>query len=174
MVSPRTFAPRARSGKRLVLWSGLAIAWVLPTAGCQVEYAGMTLPSGKYMYDDVQYFPPGPDFPWANTQAATQRARMQAMGMDVGPLTPQGGPAGPPPPAAGTLSPMQNIPGQPTNVNVMQPEPVVPPGGALPGGPVPADAEPAGAVPPPNPPGAPVPPPAGNEKEAGGAMDLPK
>ena len=45
----------------------------------------MTLPSGKYMHDDVQYFPPGPDFPWANTQAATQRARMQAMGIEPPP-----------------------------------------------------------------------------------------
>ena len=32
------------------------------------------LPSGRYLHDDVQYFPTGPDFPWANTQAATQRA----------------------------------------------------------------------------------------------------
>ena len=45
----------------------------------------MTLPSGKYMHDDVQYFAPGTDFPWANTQAATQRARMQQMGVEVPP-----------------------------------------------------------------------------------------
>ena len=42
----------------------------------------MTLPSGRYMHDDVQYFPSGPDFPWANSQAATQRARMRAMGIE--------------------------------------------------------------------------------------------
>ena len=40
----------------------------------------MTLPSGKYFQDDVQYFASGPEFPYANTQAATQRARMQAAG----------------------------------------------------------------------------------------------
>ena len=81
MASSRTGTPRRlrRSQRRLALWAGLSIGWLLPSAGCQVEYAGMTLPSGKYMHDDVQYFPPGPYFPWANTQAATQRARMQAM-----------------------------------------------------------------------------------------------
>ncbi len=73
------------NGRRLAVWAALAIGWVLPSTGCQVEYAGMTLPSGKYMHDDVQYLPPGPDFPWANTQAATQRAKMQAMGMEVAP-----------------------------------------------------------------------------------------
>src|SRR5215218_6630031 len=85
---------RRTRGRRLALWAGLAAGGLLPATGCQVDYAGMTLPSGKYMHDDVQYFPPGPDFPWANTQAATQRAQMQAKGMDVpgvqntGPITP--------------------------------------------------------------------------------------
>ena len=62
----------------MALWSALAVGGILPSVGCQVEYAGMTLPSGKYMHDDVQYFPAGPEFPWANTQAATQRARTRA------------------------------------------------------------------------------------------------
>jgi hypothetical protein len=31
--------------------------------------------------------PSGPDFPWANTQAATQRARMRAMGIEPAPPT---------------------------------------------------------------------------------------
>ena len=75
MWSPHTGSSRQSSCRRFLLWSGLAIGWLLPSVGCQVEYAGMTLPSGKYMHDDVQYFAPGPDFPWANTQAATQRAR---------------------------------------------------------------------------------------------------
>jgi hypothetical protein len=30
--------------------------------GCQVETGGQTLPSPYYMHDDVQYFPPGPEF----------------------------------------------------------------------------------------------------------------
>ena len=46
--------------------------------------AGLTLPSGKYMHDDVQYFPSGPEAPYANTQAATQRARRQAVAVAPG------------------------------------------------------------------------------------------
>ena len=82
MVLPRMRSPRGSTRRRVALWSALAMGSILPSVGCQVEYAGMTLPSGRYMHDDVQYFPSGPDFPWANTQAATQRARMRAMGIE--------------------------------------------------------------------------------------------
>lgn len=151
-------SPRGRQGRRLALWAGLAVGWVLPSVGCQVEYAGMTLPSGRYIHDDVQYFPPGPDFPWANTQAATQRARMQAMGLDVPSAEPTG-PIGPPPRPAGALPPSQNIPNMPTNINQgLRPaaeeiEGVAP-------GPVPPPPAP-GAVPPPGG-AAPTPPPPGD------------
>ncbi len=40
----------------------------------------LTLP-GSIRHDDVQYFPPGPEFPWAKTQAARQRERMRASGL---------------------------------------------------------------------------------------------
>ena len=70
MGLPRMGSPRGATSRRVALWSALAVGGILPSVGCQVEYAGMTLPSGKYMHDDVQYFPSGPDFPWANTQAA--------------------------------------------------------------------------------------------------------
>jgi hypothetical protein len=95
--------------RRLALWSALAVGGILPSVGCQVEYAGMTLPSGKYMHDDVQYFPSSPAFPWANTQAATQRARMRAMGIEP--------PLAGAPPAQGRLNPIQNQMGRPTDVN---------------------------------------------------------
>ncbi|HMB06568.1 MAG TPA: hypothetical protein VKP69_22880 [Isosphaeraceae bacterium] len=158
MGSPRTGAPRRRNGRRWVLRAGLAVGWIVPSAGCQVEYAGMTLPSGKYMHDDVQYFPPGPDFPWANTQAATQRARMQAMGLEpplgaTGPLTV--------PPAAGAIPPVQNRMGRPTDVNA-SPLSVEPPpiggGAGVPVGPQPG----LPGVPPPPPPGVPAPAPPGS------------
>ncbi|MGE3820904.1 MAG: hypothetical protein AB7I30_15935 [Isosphaeraceae bacterium] len=128
MWSPRLGSlSRSRPAvRRLAAWAALALGWLLPTTGCQVEYAGMTLPSGKYMHDDVQYFPPGPDFPWANTQAATQRARMQAMGIDPG-TPPNAGPMVVPPPP-GALDPTQNQMGRPTDVNAspMSVEPGVP------------------------------------------------
>ena len=101
MLSSRTGLPGRSSDRRRTVRAGVAILGLLASTGCQVEYAGMTLPSGKYMHDDVQYFAPGPDFPYANTQAATMRARMQAQGIPtpppgmVGNFAPGGtGPAG--------------------------------------------------------------------------------
>ena len=82
MGLPRMGSPRGATSRRVALWSALAVGGVLP--------------SGRYMHDDVQYFPSGPDFPWANTQAATQRARMRAMGIE-------------PPPPVGT-APVRNRP----------------------------------------------------------------
>ena len=149
MVLPRMRSPRGTTTRRVALWSALAMGSILPSVGCQVEYAGMTLPSGRYMHDDVQYFPSGPDFPWANTQAATQRARMRAMGIEppAPGVVPVGGGALDPtqgqrqtggrmtdvntqPAAAGALNPVQNQMGRPTDVNVG-------PMGAVPNAPAP-------------------------------------
>jgi hypothetical protein len=144
------------------------VGGILPSVGCQVEYAGMTLPSGKYMHDDVQYFPHGPEFPWANTQAATQRARMRAMGIeppaDLGVVAPVVPP--------GQIPAVQNQFGRPQNINTSidvappvnvpaPPAPGIPPGpevnapGLGPAAPGAArGAAPAGGrVPPPPPPG---------------------
>ena len=85
MLSSRTGLPKRSSDRRWSVRAGVAILGLLASTGCQVEYAGMTLPSGKYMHDDVQYFAPGPEFAYANTQAATQRARMQAQGIPTPP-----------------------------------------------------------------------------------------
>jgi hypothetical protein len=155
MGLPRRGSPRGATSRRVALWSALAVGGILPSVGCQVEYAGMTLPSGKYMHDDVQYFPSGPNFPWANTQAATQRARMRSMGIEP-----------PPPPGAfeqrrgaGALSPLQDRMGRPTDINVSPldiiPEIPAPPApGLAPGAPgAGAAPPPAGRVPPPPPPG---------------------
>ncbi len=58
----------------LLLVGGLA-----PSVGCQVSVAGQTLPSGYYLYDDVQYFPAGPENKIANETAAMKKARAEAM-----------------------------------------------------------------------------------------------
>jgi hypothetical protein len=155
MGLPRMRSPRRPARRRAALWSALALGWIMASVGCQVEYAGMTLPSGRYMHDDVQYFPSGPDFPWANTQAATQRARMRAMGIEPPP------PPGTVPTAPGALDATQNVPGRAGNVNTM-------PMGTLPGQPViPQPVPPgSGAMPPPPPPppgGVPAPAPGGGE-----------
>ena len=141
MGLPRKRTPRGSTRRHAARWSALALGVILPSAGCQVEYAGMTLPSGRYMHDDVNFFPQGPDFPWANTQAATQRARMRAMGIEPAP-------AGTVPQAMGALPAVQQQGGRFMNVNQFV-VPMVPAGGA-PGAPQPPGP---GAVPPP-PPGA--------------------
>jgi hypothetical protein len=161
MGLPRKESPRGSTRRRVALWSALAVGGFLPSVGCQVEYAGMTLPSGRYMHDDVQYFPSGPDFPWANTQAATQRARMRAMGIEPPP------PPGAVPPAMGAESPAQLGGGRPTDVNVA-PTPPVP---GLPGGPPAAMPPGGGVVPMPTvPPGVPAP---GGAAPPGGAANVP-
>jgi hypothetical protein len=46
---------------------GLAI---LASTGCQGVYNGQTLPSPWYIGDDIQYFPPGPEFKLSREAAA--------------------------------------------------------------------------------------------------------
>ena len=157
MLSSRTGLPRRPGGRRWSIRAGLAVLGLLASTGCQVEYAGMTLPSGKYFHDDVQYFAPGPEFPYANTQAATQRAKMQAAGIQVPPVPGAGsgpsmggpsiGPAGIPiaPPIAPGVVPRPGM--APEIENAM-------PGGAsapnvTPTPPIPGALPPGGAVPPP-------------------------
>ncbi|MEZ6133554.1 MAG: hypothetical protein R3C53_01460 [Pirellulaceae bacterium] len=58
----------------LLLAGGLA-----PSVGCQVSVAGQTLPSAYYLYDDVQYFPAGPENKLANEVAAMNKAKAEAV-----------------------------------------------------------------------------------------------
>ena len=51
---------------------GLSLAAVGST-GCQGTYGGQTLPSPYYIQDDIQYFPPGPEFK-LQREAAAQKA----------------------------------------------------------------------------------------------------
>ena len=49
---------------------GLGMLAGVALCGCQSEFGGQTLPSPYYMQDDVQYFPPGPEFKLAREAAA--------------------------------------------------------------------------------------------------------
>ena len=155
MLSSRTGMTKRSSDQRWSLRAGLVLLGLLASTGCQVEYAGMTLPSGKYMHDDVQYFAPGPDFPYANTQAATMRARMQAQGIPT-----------PPPPGLGGVAPIGGLnaggmnagPGAggvgiPRPIAAPEAENAMPGGASAPNPAVPSqdfNAAPGGAMPPPN------------------------
>jgi hypothetical protein len=46
--------------------------------GCQVSVAGQTLPSPYYLYDDVQYFPAGPENKLAKETAEIKAAAARA------------------------------------------------------------------------------------------------
>lgn len=59
--------------------SGLVVAAAaVASTGCQVDMGGQTLPSPYYMQDDVQYFPPGPEFKLQREATALQKARAEA------------------------------------------------------------------------------------------------
>lgn len=51
----------------LVMWAAVGMT------GCQVDIGGQTMPSPYYMSDDIQYFPPGPEFKLAREAAALKQ-----------------------------------------------------------------------------------------------------
>lgn len=114
------------AGRRAV-WAGIAAFGLFGAVGCQVEYAGMTLPTGKYLFDDVQYFAEGPHFPMANTLAATQRAQMQAEGIEPYGTPPTAGMVGPGPVLAppGGPSMMRQVPGGDVDMEPGQAQPPI-------------------------------------------------
>ena len=58
-----------RTGLCGITLAALAVA----STGCQITEGGQTLPSSYYLTDDVQYFPPGPEFKLSR-EAAAQKA----------------------------------------------------------------------------------------------------
>lgn len=59
--------------------SGLALISLAGLTGCQVDVGGQTLPSPYYQYDDVQYFPPGPEFKLSREAAAMEAFKNQGL-----------------------------------------------------------------------------------------------
>ena len=62
---------------------GLLALGCLGTTGCQVDVAGMTLPSPYYLSDDLQYFPAGPEFKLSNEAAAMKAYKAEALGEEL-------------------------------------------------------------------------------------------
>jgi hypothetical protein len=62
----------SRNQRRVLrtLLLGLGLMAGAGLTGCQIETGGQTLPSPYYMQDDVQYFPPGPEFKLSREAAA--------------------------------------------------------------------------------------------------------
>ena len=66
------------------LLPAMALLLAAGSLGCQVDIGGQTLPSPYYQSDDVQYFPPGPEFKLAN-EAAALKARQAQAALEAGP-----------------------------------------------------------------------------------------
>jgi hypothetical protein len=60
-----------------IMLCGLGLMSLVSATGCQVNMAGQTLPSPYWMYDDVQYFAPGPEF-----RLQREAAQMKAYAAD--------------------------------------------------------------------------------------------
>ncbi|HVJ82170.1 MAG TPA: hypothetical protein VNC50_13975 [Planctomycetia bacterium] len=57
---------------------GLALVGALSSVGCQTYQLGQALPSPYApLYDDIQYFPKGPEFPLQNELNAMQVAEQE-------------------------------------------------------------------------------------------------
>jgi len=63
--------------RALLLGIGAFVA--LGVTGCQVDVGGQTLPSPYYLTDDVQYFPPGPEFRLSQEAAAMKTFNQEAV-----------------------------------------------------------------------------------------------
>lgn len=63
------------------IYGGLAIvtisALVVLASGCATQTNGMTLPSGHYQRNRVQYFPKGTEFPFSKEAAQLEEARAE-------------------------------------------------------------------------------------------------
>ncbi|HEV3345025.1 MAG TPA: hypothetical protein VG125_31905 [Pirellulales bacterium] len=94
-------ASRSSAGRRLL--SGLGLATALGLSGCQMDIGGQTLPSPYWQADDVQYFPPGPEFKLSR-EAAAQKAFKQDQLRAGRPLQPAA-PAAEAAPAPGDVGP---------------------------------------------------------------------
>ncbi len=57
----------------LLAMSLVVATLAVSSTGCQITEGGQTLPSPWYIYDDIQYFAPGPEFKLSR-EAAAQKA----------------------------------------------------------------------------------------------------
>jgi len=66
------------------------------SVGCQTTIGGQTLPSAYYLRDDLQYFPPGPEFKLTRQVQAMEEYKLRQQGIGLeGEVAPEA--IGPPP-----------------------------------------------------------------------------
>ncbi len=119
-----------------VCCGGVLLLAATASVGCQSDYAGQTLPSPYWQKDDIQYFPPGPEF-----KLSREAAAMKMYGTGRG-SRPAGAPLRP-----ADAGPFAGNPDEaPNGANGPGPAPAVGPG-AIPDAPPPAAPADNGAAP---------------------------
>jgi hypothetical protein len=63
-----------RTALAAILWPAVTLL-----SGCQVEYAGQTLPSPYYLTDDIQYYAPAPSEFKLSREAAAMQEQKEAI-----------------------------------------------------------------------------------------------
>ena len=53
------------------------------SVGCQTTIGGQTLPSAYYLRDDLQYFPPGPEFKLTRQVQAMEEYKLRQQGINT-------------------------------------------------------------------------------------------
>ncbi len=86
------------------LLGGLGLTVALGLTGCQMDIGGQTLPSPYWQTDDVQYFPPGPEFKLSR-EAAAMKAFKQDQARGGQPAQPPAGEGPDAGPAPGDVGP---------------------------------------------------------------------
>jgi len=74
-MKPYLFSPRS-----WLLLLGCA-AVCSGAVGCQTTVGGQTLPSAYYLRDDIQYYPPGPEFKLTKMQQAIDEYKLRQQGV---------------------------------------------------------------------------------------------
>ncbi len=69
---------RMKSRSLSLILCGACILAAVASTGCQSSIGGQTLPSAYFLQDDVQFFPPGPEFKLSREAAAQKEARARA------------------------------------------------------------------------------------------------
>ena len=99
--------------RRCTMLSLVGAMLALGTTGCQIDVGGQTLPSAWWQTDDVQYFPPGPEF-----KLAREAASLEALRRDEKARARSGFMAPAPFPGAGVGAPAVVVPPGPVPVPV--------------------------------------------------------
>ena len=88
------------------LVGGLGLLAAAGAVGCQSDIGGQTLPSPYWQADDVQYFPPGPEFKLSREAAAMKAFKNEQISAGKQPVPAvQAPPPGGPGPAPADVMP---------------------------------------------------------------------